>query len=173
MLPGTITSQRWQPQVSASYAVVAATLLGFALISSFYVNVTGRFKDLGDGPAPAPEMVRCLALSYRGIGSQRLPTSLHLTGKVSSEHTWGRPLYSAIIGFSGELEWRPAGPDSIDVTSYFQPMRMIRLPARGQHRVGRVAPKGYHTIWAAILAEPDGQVFASEVPCTPFLPYID
>ena len=168
MLPGTTASQRWQPRVSASYAAVAATLLTFALISSFYVVVPGRFKNLGGGPAPAQEMARCLSLAYRGIDGQGLPAFLRLTGEVSSWPNRGGPLYSAIITESGgQLEWRPAGPDSIDVTSYSRPM-MIRLPARGQRTVGRVARQGYHNmIWAALLAAPDGQVFASEVRCSP------
>lgn len=174
MIPGTIpSSQRWQPRVSASYGAVAATLLGFLLISSFYVGVPGRFKDLGGGPAPAPEMARCLALSYRGSDDQWLPATLRLTGKVSWP-TPGAPLYSAITIESGwPLDWRPAGPDSIDVMSYFAPMPKIRLPARGRRRVGRVGPQGYYMIWGALFSGPDGQVIANEVRCTSVMYYID
>jgi len=173
MLPPPIASERWKPRVSASYVVVAGTLLGFALISSFSVGVPGRFRDLAGGRAPAPEMARCVALSYRGIGDRQLPTSLRLTGDVESfGHARGGPLYRATSESGGGWKWRPAGPDSIDVMSDYQPM--IRFPARGERVTGRVGPRGYYMMWGALFGGPDGQVFAREVRCPPFvLEFID
>ena len=60
------------------------------------------------------------------------------------------------------LWWRPAGPDSLDVTWHHGPV--LRLPADGARRIGRMAPAGV----AALIWWPfhhDYRTVADSVAC--------
>jgi hypothetical protein len=155
-----------KPRMSASFAAVAATLLAFVVILGLNTGVRGNFSDPGGGRAPSPSMPpRCFALSYRGTGAASwLPRSVRLTGEVAYANTPSGPLYRAIDQSGAQWEWRPAGPDSIDIAHYHSPM--IRIPVRGKRATGRVGAQGYYTMWAALFGGRDGQVFAREVQCS-------
>ena len=158
-----------KPRVSASFVAVAATVLGFVMVASFYLPIGGNFKVPGGGRAPAPTMPsRCLALSYRGTEYTWLPTSVRLTGVMSSASSPTGPLYRAFDERGTPWEWRPAGPDSIDIGSHHSPL--IRLPARGRRVVGRVGLGGYWTIWEALTAPRGWWVVPREIPCPPPAP---
>jgi hypothetical protein len=161
----TIPGEGPQPRVSASVAAVGATLLAFVVVLGFETGVRGSFSNPGGGPAPSPSMPpRCLALSYRGTDAASwLPTSVRLTGDVAYPTAPGGQLYRAIDQDGTQWEWRPAGPDSIDVSSHHSPV--IRVPARGETATGRVGARGYYTIWEALFGGGDGQVSMAEVPC--------
>jgi len=161
-----LTARTLKPRVSASFAAVAATVLGFVIVASFNVPIAGNFKVLGGGRAPAPAMLaRCLELSYGGSEYTWLPASVRLTGEVSHPNAPRGPLYRAFDEHGTPWEWRPAGPDSIDVASHHSPV--IRVPARGRRVVGRVGMGGYRTLWEALTAPRDGWVAAREVRCPP------
>src|SRR4051794_40946310 len=152
-------------RMSASFAAVAATLLAFVVVLGFETGVRGNFSNPGGGAAPPPSMPpRCLALSYRGTDAGSwLPTSVRLTAEVAYAEAPGGRLYRAIDQSGTQWEWRPAGPDSIDIASNHSPV--IRVPARGERATGRVGARGYYTIWEALFGGGDGQVFAREVQC--------
>jgi len=157
---------RFKPRATASFVAIAATLLGFVLVASFYLPVDGNFAVPPGGRAPAPSMPpRCLALSYRGSDYTWLPKSVRLTGEVAYATSPTGPLYRATDERGGPWEWRPAGPDSIDIASHHSPR--IRLPARGERVTGRVGFGGYWTIWEALTAPRDWQVLATEIRCPP------
>lgn len=150
---------------SARLGAFAATLLGLAVIASFGIGVPGNFSDPGGGRTPIPGAPdRCLTLTYRGIENDRwLPASLRLTGDVEVRESPTR--YRAIDESGGTWDWRFAGRDSIDIFSHHT--SIIRLPAEGRSIEGRVGWYGYHTVWEALFAVPDGQVFATSIPCPP------
>jgi hypothetical protein len=164
-VPETI-SKLPKPRLSPSFAAVAATLLGFVIVMSLNIPVRGNFGVRPGGIAPAPTMPhRCLELSYRGRDYPGMPGSLRLTSEVAYPTSGSGPLYRAISGSGGYWHWNPAGPDSIDIAGHRTPT--IRIPARGERVTGRVGWYGYSTIWEALNARPDWQVFAREVRCPP------
>ncbi|HEV7590851.1 MAG TPA: hypothetical protein VGO40_22260 [Longimicrobium sp.] len=160
----TTTIERPKPRVSASFVAVAATLLGFVLVASFYLPVDGNLAVPPGGRAPASTMPpRCLELSYRGSDYTWLPKSVRLTGEVAYATSPRGPLYRAIDERGTPWEWWPAGPDSIDIASQHSPR--IRIPARGERVAGRVGFGGYWTVWEALTAPRDWQVFARDLRC--------
>src|SRR4051812_10968380 len=159
----TTAAPRLKPRASASFVAIAATLLGFVLVASFYLPVDGNFAVPPGGRAPAPSMEpRCLALSYRGSDYTWLPKSVRLTGEVAYATSPTGPLYRATDERGWQWQWRPAGPDSIDIASHHSPR--IRLPARGERVQGRVGLGGYWTIWEALTAR-EWRVVATEIRC--------
>jgi hypothetical protein len=160
----TTLPQHLGPRASASFVAIAATLLGFVLVASFYLPLRGSFAVPPGGRAPAASMPpRCLELTYRGSDYSWLPKSVRLTGQVAYATSPSGPLYRATDERGGPWQWRPAGLDSIDIASHHSPR--IRLPARGERVAGRVGLGGYWTIWEALTAPRDGKVFAREVQC--------
>jgi hypothetical protein len=161
----TDAAWRLTPRRSARLGAFAAILLGLTVIASFGIGVRGNFPDRPGGRTPNPGAPdRCLTLTYRGIQNDGwLPSKLRLTADVKDRESPTGPRYRAIDESGGVWEWRFAGRDSVDISSYHSPV--IRLPAEGRSIKGRIGPYGYNTVLEALLAEPDGQVFATSISC--------
>ncbi|HYH78737.1 MAG TPA: hypothetical protein VEX86_03050 [Longimicrobium sp.] len=145
-----------------TYAILLGFLLVLGMIGSLNVEIPGTFPNRG-GAAPRADMPpRCLALAHAPPGDFAwMPDTVRLTPVVyaRTEHgTWyrapnrGKP-------FTG---WRPAGADSIDISGHHGPV--LRLPARGAHRVGRGGWPVYVHVWDALTSR-DWRVEARETAC--------
>ncbi|HET7230164.1 MAG TPA: hypothetical protein VFJ16_09190 [Longimicrobium sp.] len=150
--------------VLPAFAVLLGFLLLIGMIDSLHAGFAGTFAALG-GPAPRADMPPvCMALTAAPPGGYRwFPNSVSLTPGVVThgEHgTW----YRAVASRNRTLLWRPAGLDSVDIVGHHTPV--VRLLARGAHRVGRAGWPGYVHIWDA-LTSPDWRMDADEIPCAP------
>ncbi len=155
-----------RPRSVPGFAIVLGFLLLLGMIASLHAPVGGTFDDLGGGMAPRPDVPdRCLAL--RGMapdGYRWFPDTLRLTPVVqmrSEQHgTW----YQATDRRRRGMAWQPAGMDSIDIAGHHTPV--LRLPARGAHRVGRAGWPGHLNLWNAIISR-EWRVDAREIECSP------
>ncbi len=150
--------------VVPAFAVLLGFLLLIGMIDSLHVGFRGTFADRG-GPAPRAGMPPvCMVLTGASPGGYRwFPGTVSLTSAivVHGEHgTWFR----AVAPRNHDLLWRPAGADSVDIVGHHTPV--VRLPARGTHRVGRAGWPGYVHVWDALTAR-EWRVDADEIPCAP------
>lgn len=165
--PGTLATR--PPALGAArlrplpaFGAVLGVLLVFGVIASFQVGLDGSFRDLGGAAPRAGTPPVCLALAYTPPGDFRwLPDSLRLTSEIrhrSDRGTW----YRAADPRGYAEGWRPAGPDSIDLSGHHLPVS--RIPSHGAHRVGRGGWLGYTNVWDAFLSRP-WRVDAREIAC--------
>lgn len=150
-------------RLAPGYAVLVGFLLLLGMIGSLHAPIDGTFGALDGGVAPRPGMPpRCLALAYAAPGDFRwMPNEIRLTPAVDfagRDGTW----YRAFERDGWRMVWRPAGRDSLDITGHHKPV--LRLPARGAHRVGRGGWPGYSHIWEAMTSR-EWRVEAREIAC--------
>jgi hypothetical protein len=141
------------------------------------VAIVGMIAPISFGPLPtppgkadAPTRTQCLALESEPLFGHGLPDPLRLQllPQPATGYLDAAPVYQADIGPDSLRAifffsvWQPAGPDSIDITWHHSPV--VRIPARGERRVGRVARRGAVSFFEALLL-PDRMLQVHEVPC--------
>jgi hypothetical protein len=139
-------------------AALFALLLG-AL--SFLVPIDSNFDELPGGTAPGAGMPpRCLALSGFPAKNYRwFPREIRLMPeRVAPSLSWYRLRSRNGTNFG----WRPAGPDSLDITGVHGPR--LRFPNRGSPMVGRGGWPVFATLWEA-LADRQWRMEAREITC--------
>jgi hypothetical protein len=111
-------------------------------------------------------MAECFSLTYATTtGSDNyMPRRVRLertyADAVPPRRTWYAARTDKRSWF--DAAWRPAHRDSIDVASYHSPR--IRLPSRGDYRVGQVIPTGALPLFIAMFERRE-TVIAHRVPC--------
>jgi hypothetical protein len=133
--------------------------------------VPGGLPPLPTVSVEGPVRTQCLALeTEEPLFDEFFPQPLYvqLLPEERPDFFPQGPWYRADIGpdslrtlFSLSA-WQPAGTDSIDIAWYHSPP--IRIPARGESRVGRVTRRGYINFYHALLA-PDRIVRVKELSC--------
>jgi hypothetical protein len=154
-----------------------ALLIPLILIAGLVAPIPGGLPPLPPVPGARPALPQCLTLKTdQPLFDEWFPQPLYV--ELLPQERQGflpeGPWYGADIGpdsmraiFSFSV-WQPAGSDSIDITWYHGPP--IRIPARGDTRVGRITRRGYINFFHALLA-PDRIVHVTEVPCPRLSPH--
>jgi hypothetical protein len=143
----------------AGFAALFVLLLG---VVSFQVPIHGTFgPPPGRAPPAAAMAPRCLSLSgFPAKGYRWFPREVRLLPeKFAPSVDWYR--VRSRSGGSG-FGWRPAGPDSFDITGMHGPR--LRLSNRGAPMTGRGGWPGFATVWEA-LADREWRMQAREIPC--------
>ena len=150
-----------------------ALLLPLIIVLGLVLPVPGGLPPLVTSTAEPPTRAQCLALeSDEPLFDEFFPQPLYV--ELQPEPRPGvfpqGPWYRADLGADSMRAiftlsaWQPAGSDSIDIAWYHSPP--IRIPARGESRVGRVTRRGYINFFHALLA-PDRIVRVRELSCPP------
>jgi hypothetical protein len=148
-----------------------AVLISLVVVVGLVAPVPGGLPPLSTVSAEIPMRTQCLALeTEEPLFDEFLPRPLYVQLLPQERpHIFPHgPWYRADIGpdslralFSFSA-WQPAGPDSIDIAWYHSPP--IRIPARGERRVGRVTRRGYINLFHALLS-PDRIARVNELRC--------
>ena len=153
---------RSTPSVGLFFALVA----GLACLFALAAPLPGGFEDPGGGVAPGPGTpARCLRLSYSATSDRWLPTTIRLLPERYIELPPEAPWFRTSGGGSGSFvwEWRPAGPDSIDISPHHGPV--LRLPSVAGKVTGRAGQPYYANVLDAMTSR-QWRVTGVTVPCS-------
>lgn len=145
-----------------------ATFGGLLFIVALVVPIPYGPPILAGGLGPAPGSApRCLHLAYDYEQDVlRLPSVIRLHSDTVRASSTGGPWFRAEagqeLGLRAQAEWRPAGTDSIDIAWHHSPV--LRLPLRGEQRVGRMAPAGVAPLYVQLGAR-DHRIVARPTSC--------
>ena|SRR5688500_3367452 len=148
-----------------------ALLLALVVIVGLIVPIPVGLPAPPPGTAGVPTRAQCLALhTDEPLYDEPLPPQVQLLPHPAPGNLNDGPTYRVnvepeslrvLFAFAA---WQPAGPDSIDIAWHHSPV--LRIPARGKSRVGRVTRRGHSSFFYALLA-PDRVLRVGELPCPP------